>query len=112
MARPKLTVEAVEQSTYVITASFTDETGAAVTPNVGLIWTLTDRNGVVINGRSAVSITPGESVKIVLSGADLDFSGADALRLLTVEGTYDSSLGLGLPLKEEAEFVVRGLAAV
>lgn len=111
MARPKLTIEAVEQSTYVITATFTDETGAAVTPNV-LTWTLTDRNGTVINSRSAVSITPGASVQIVLSGDDLDFSGADALRLLTVEGTYNSSLGNNLPLKEEAEFVIRGLAAV
>lgn len=111
MARPKLTVEAVEQSTYVITASFYDESGAAVTPNAGLSWTLTDRHGTVINSRSAVNITPGMSVEIVLSGADLDFDGADALRLVTVAGTYNSDAGTNLPLREEVEFVVRGLAA-
>lgn len=112
MARPKLAVEAVEQSTFVVTVSFTDETGAAVTPNAGLTWTLTDRHGTVINSRSAVSITPGESVEIVLSGNDLDFDGADALRLLTVQGTYNSDAGNNLPLKEEVEFVVRGLTLV
>ena len=37
---------------------------------------------------------------------------ADALRLLTVQGTYNSDAGTNLPLKEEVEFVVRGLAAV
>lgn len=112
MARPKLVVEAVEESTYVITVSFTDESGAAVAPNAGLAWTLTDINGTIINARSAVAITPAESVDIVLSGDDLALSGDNAQRLVTVQGTYDSSLGADLPLKEEVHFTVRGLAAL
>lgn len=112
MARPRLTTEAVEQSTFVVTVSFTDETGAPVTPNAGLAWTLTDRQGNVINSRSAVAITPGESVEIVLGGADLETGESDALRLLTVQGTYNSNAGTNLPLAEEVEFYVRGLAAL
>ena len=62
---------AIEQSTYVITASFTDETGAAVVPN-SVTWTLVNGDGQVVNSRSAVSVTPASSVTIVLSGDDLD----------------------------------------
>ncbi len=65
-----LTTNAVEKSTYIVTAAFTDEDGDAVTPNAGLVWTLTDMNGVVINSREDVSISPDTSVDIVLSGND------------------------------------------
>lgn len=114
MARRKLTAEAVEGSTYAVTASFRDETGAAVAPDNGLAWTLTDVNGTVVNGREGVTITPASTVTIVLSGDDLAVpaSAGEVTRLLAVEGTYESDLGSGLPIRDEVEFIVRGLDAL
>lgn len=102
---------AVERSTYVIIASFTDEEGEAVVPQSGLNWTLTDRKGNVINERDAVTISPSTSVTIVLTGADLDADDGP-VRILTIEGAYDSDLGSGLPLKEQVTFHISNLVAV
>ena len=55
MATTNVLPNANERSTYVITAAFTDETGAPVTPNNGLVWSLMDPLGTVMNSRSAVS---------------------------------------------------------
>lgn len=94
--------------------SAADPTGAAVTPNSGLNWTLTDTRANVVNSRSAVSITPGASVTIVLSGDDLALPSAlyGRDRVLTVQGTYDSDLGNALPLKEQIVFTIDDLTAV
>lgn len=109
----ELKTKAVEESTYVVNAAFTDEDGAAVVPNTGLNWTLTDDHGVVINSRDAVAITPATAVDIVLKGDDLAMSGDSVVRVVTIEGTYDSgTLGAGLPIKDRAVFDVVGLASV
>lgn len=102
-----LTTEAVEQSTFVIRASFTDEAGAAVAPNSGLSWTLTDVVGNVVNSRSAVAISPATTITIVLHGDDLAVADAyrDNRRLLTIEGTYTSSLGI-LEIVDWMQFTV------
>jgi hypothetical protein len=108
-----LTPNAVERSTYPISISFTDENGDPMTPNIGLNWTLTDAEGSVINSRNAVTITPDETVQIVLSGADLAIPDRGGRRrILTIEGTYDSSLGSGLPIKGQAKFEIEQLVAV
>ena len=108
-----LTTSAVERSTFVITAAFTDHAGAAVVPTA-MAWTLTDGSGAVVNSRSAVAISPlASTVSIVLSGLDLALpSAGDPMRTLTLQGTYDSSLGNGLPLKDEVRFAIVGLEAV
>jgi len=108
-----LTTHADEKSTYVVTAAFTDEDGNAVTPNT-LTWALTDSDGTVINDRDDESISPDTSVDIVLSGDDLQIvdSSDDGVRILTVEGTYNSDAGSGLPLKESCKFIVDNLVAV
>lgn len=108
-----LTTSAIERSTFVVTADFTDHAGAPVVP-VSMAWTLTDGSGAVVNSRSAVTISPlASSVNIVLSGADLALpSAGDPVRVLTLQGTYDSSLGNGLPLKDEVRFAIVGLEAV
>ena len=104
--------QAVEGSTYVITAAFTDEDGSPVTPNAGLVWRLTDEDGTVINSREDVALTPATSVTIVLHGNDLALTGGTAWRIVTIEGTYDSSLGNNLELKDQVRFPLFNLPAV
>lgn len=108
----EITTHAVENATFVITIAFTDETSAAVTPDTGLNWTLTDAAGNVINSRSAVTITPASSVDIILSGNDLAIGNNGTKRILTIQGTYDSSAGSNLPLKDEIVFYIHDLLAV
>lgn len=105
-----LSVEAIEQSTYVITVNFYDEDSLAVVPNEAS-WTLTDEAGNVINSREDVAIEAlAASVDVVLSGDDLAVAGAtEAGRIFTVAGTYDSSLGSDLPFRDHVRFVVEGL---
>jgi len=97
-----LSLLAPEQGTYVINAVFTDEDSASVVPD-SLTWTLTDNRGTVINSRLDVSATPAASVDILLTGADLDIDDG-AERQILIEGTYTSTLGSGLPIKEQAHF--------
>lgn len=97
-----LTTTATEQSTYVVSVAFTDETGASVVPSA-VAWTLSDVEGNVVNSRSAVSVTPAASIKIVLSGDDLAVnSTAGNIRKLYIAATYNSSNGIGLLFKDEA----------
>ena len=98
---------ATERGTYVITASFYDESEAAVTPN-SVTWTLTDGYGKVVNSRSAVAATPSTSVDIVLSGDDLDLDDGEQ-RILRVDADYDSTYGSGLPLISSVSFLVEAV---
>lgn len=105
-----LIVTATEGSTYVVTAAFTDEDGDAVVP-ASITWTLTDSQGSVINERDGVEVeTPAASVDILLQGADLeaDPSGGGYL-LFTIDATYNSSLGSGLPLVGQCRIEVDAL---
>lgn len=106
----RLSTRATEGSTYVVTASFTDEDGNAETPTA-ITWTLTDDDGNVVNEREDVPVeTPAASVEIVLSGDDLDAGGREAAELImTVNATYDSDLGSDLPLVDQCRIVVVGL---
>ncbi len=108
-----LSEKAVEKSTYVVTASFTDAAGAAVVPD-SIAWTLSDMAGNVINSRSAVAIAvPAASVDIVLSNLDLALTaGVSNRRKLLVAAVYDSDEGDNLPLKQECEFDIIPLTNV
>ena len=107
-----LSDRALEEGTYIVTATFTDEDDASVIPD-SITWTLTDKNGTVINSREDVSVaTPATAVDIVLSGDDLAVTSTGTLRILTVEAVYDSDAGLDLPLKDEARFHVTDLKNV
>lgn len=104
---------AVEGSTFVVNIAPTDEDGNAVTPITGA-WTLTEENGDVINGRKDVAIDSlSTSMDIVLSGDDLPGGNQQERTLvLTFEGTYNSSLGSGLPLNDEVRFTLVSLVGV
>jgi hypothetical protein len=107
----ELSGTAIEESTFIITASFTDEDDNNVTPNA-INWTLTDADGVVINSQLDGSVTPGTSVDIVLSGDDLALAyGRTTERVLLIEGNYDSAAGTALPLRDECRFDVTNLKA-
>jgi len=100
-----LTTKAINGSTYVITCSFADADGTAVTPSA-LTWSLTDDAGKVINSRSSVVISPAATVTIVLGADDLD-NDQGSNRIITIEGTYNSSTyGNNLPIKEQASFTI------
>lgn len=125
----KLDADANEQSTFVVVAPFKDESGSSVTPNSGLTWSLFRLDGTVVNSRSNVAITPGSSVAIVLSDADLEIFTDDpveevyihgigmttmqyGVRVLSVSGTYNSSAGNDLPIKDQVLFRVVNLIGV
>ncbi len=109
-----ITTRAIEQSTFAVVCEFTDETGAAVIPNPGVTWTLTDAGGNPINSRNQVAIDPAATVTIVLTGNDLQRTGDSdtGVRHLTVRGTYNSTLGTNLPLVDSCRFIVADLKAV
>lgn len=102
-----------EKSTFVVSVPFVDENNAAITPDTGLNWTLSDRDGDVINARSGIAITPATTIHIALSGDDLALPDInDRIRVLTVQGTYDSALGNNLPIKIEVTFEIASLSKV
>lgn len=99
-----------EEDTCHLQVSFFDESTppVAITPT-SLTWTLTDRNGAVINDRSAVSITPNETVYVTLSGDDLALQTGEVgkvMRCLLISGTYNSDRGNNLTLNKEIRFYV------
>jgi len=104
------TPNAIEHGTYAITVSFFDESGAAVAPNTGLAWTLMDLRGNVINARTSVVITPAETVTIVLHGDDLALPDpSNSTRVVLLVGTYNSTLGLDLDLRDQVVFAIDNL---
>lgn len=109
----KLDEHAPEQGTYHIVCAFTDEDSAGNAPTA-LIWTLTDRDGNTVNGRSDVVVSsPTTSNTITLAGTDLALlSGQTNERLFLIEWTYDSTYGSGLSTKEQATFIIDPLKAV
>ncbi|MEF8799065.1 MAG: hypothetical protein V5A79_06600, partial [Candidatus Bipolaricaulota bacterium] len=94
-----------------VTAKFTDEKGKLVPPNT-VRWTLIDVKENIINGREQVEIaSPSSEEDIVLSGDDLQITEdeREESRFIIFEGDYDSDLGSGLPITEEARFVIANL---
>lgn len=110
-----LTEHAIEQSSYIITATFTDEGGNSVVPAT-IEWTLSTAAGVVVNSRENVAVAvPASETEILLSGDDLKILSGEvnqAVRLFTVIATYDSALGLDLPLKGSIRFIVDNLRVI
>jgi hypothetical protein len=105
-----LSTRANDKSTYAITATFTDEDDVAVIPTT-VSWSLSDDRGTIINARTLVSITPATSIEITLSGNDLKFSDGK-WRVLTIQATYTSNLGTGLPLKDQVTFSIEDLIVI
>ena len=78
-----------------------------------MTWSLLEPDGTVVNEREDVTVSPAESVTIVLSGDDLAMDEAyDVERILLIEGTYDSDLGSDLPLRDQLTFTIEDLVGV
>lgn len=104
---------ATEESTFVVTVSFSETTGAAVAPKLTQ-WTLKDEDGAIVNSREAVNIdVPGTTVTIVLTGDDLALPDTTKpTRYLLIEAVYDSVLyGNDLNLREEGKFPISNLVS-
>ena len=108
----KISIKPNELGTAVITMSFTDEDDAAVTPT-SLQWQLMKSGGTIVNDRAfadnAFTALAGEAT-VVLSGDDLAmFGDGSGRRVFSIQGVYDSTAGSGLPIKDEAVFVIQQL---
>lgn len=101
-----LSAKATNEGTYIITCTYLDSEGDAVTPNA-LTWSLTDYDGNTINSRSdVVIVTPSTTNAVVLGAADLDNDDGTE-RVFTIEGTYNSvTYGNNLPLRAQANFII------
>lgn len=110
MTTATLDDHANKESTFTITADFTDEDGAALTPNDDITWSLYDEAGQPVNSLEDVALTPpASSVEITLQGADLAIQDADAqseARYLVIACTYNSTVGDDLPLRSWCKFYV------
>lgn len=108
----KLKKKAQEQGTYIIRYSFLDENEDPAVPN-DIAWSLVKSPGVIVNERDSVDLTPDTTVTIVLYGDDLALTADDArIRRVTLAGTYDSTLGEGLPYTDELVFEIEDLMGV
>ena len=111
----KLLEKAIEGSTFAIKTDFAvkddpdDEVGTPFTPNAGLVWNLTDKDGSIVNDRIDQPLTPAESVTIVLKGDDLALTGGPVRRYVIVRGTFNGVLGNNLPLIDEVSFQIENL---
>lgn len=106
MPTPTLALKAKQSSTYVVTANYYDEDGTALDVTT-MTWTLTNLAGETINSRADVAISsPTTQSNIVLSALDLAVPEAakEVQRVLTLEGTYTSSYGSSLPLRDQVYF--------
>ncbi len=106
--------EATEKSTFVVTVSFTDDDGLAVTPET-MKWSLVDKNNAIINNREDIVLSGlASEMDIVLSGDDLEILAGKSQekRFLVMEGTYTSSAGSDLPLKDQLTFTLFNLKKV
>lgn len=102
--------KAFEESTFKITVSFLDSDGVAVTPT-SATWTLTKKDGTVVNSRSAVSIGAPTSVEVItLQGDDLAILDGKDLeyRVFLVEAVYPGTE----PVKGQAWFALENLTKV
>lgn len=104
-----LSVKPKENSTAIITLTFTDKDGIEVMP-VSAAWQLQNHDGIVINGRSFENC-PFLGNEVVLSGNDLAIFGAtdSGYRIFAVEVVYHSKAGNYLPLTDEIRFRIQRL---
>ena len=107
-----LTEKAPEGGTFGIRCDFVEKTpegDVPFTPKAPLTWSLKDASGQEVNSKTNISISPAQSVTIVLTGDDLALTGSSAIRYVLIEGTYDGVLGNDLTVIKEVSFQIDNL---
>lgn len=103
----RIDVRATEGGTLVLLCSFADEEGNPVTPASNVVWKLMDRDWTQISTGSVVAASP--NVTIVIKGDDLKSNNSvndyDVL-LCKISTTYDSTIGLDVPLVKMVEIPI------
>jgi hypothetical protein len=110
----RLDERAPERGVYGLKVDFYDDDGVAMIPNWAR-WSLFNDAGAIVNSRSNVSLTPDETVYIVLQGEDLAIPSTDKtkVRKVVVEAEYNSAnLGNDLPYKEEITFKIADILGI
>ncbi len=111
-----------EGGTIKFTCTAVDAQGNAVTPS-SITWRHTTVDGGTEINTAArtypVSLTPGTSIDLVLSGADLQILASEhtageeiVWRQVTFEWVYDSTEGSGLTGKKVVEYPIRNVMAI
>lgn len=109
-ARTVITALPAEEGHIAFDCQFYDETGETVTPDT-VQWTLTDTNGRVITTQTG--ITPATTITILITGEQLALPDPLLIkRHCLVEWTFTSTLGAGIPDKNQIEFNIQELTAV
>jgi hypothetical protein len=87
----RLTVKAEDDEIYTVRCTFLDgdDDVIAIGRIASILWTMTDNNGTVVNGRLNVAPAIANPLDIVLSGEDTDFDNGPE-RLLSVTVLYDA----------------------
>ncbi len=87
----RLTVKAEDDEIYTVRCTFLDgdDDVIAIGRIASILWTMTDNNGTVVNGRLNVAPAIANPLDIVLSGEDTDYDNG-AERLLSVTVLYDA----------------------
>ena len=103
-----LTTKVASRSTIKITGTYTDATGAAVTPN-NMVWKLADLDGVTVNSRTGTTIAaPGTSNVVLLKDDETDWDYGQG-RVMTWVGDYDGDGDTGLPLNAAVQFEIENV---
>lgn len=103
----KFTTKVTNEGTAIISISFFDEQvpPQPATPKT-MKWSLTNVQGIVINDRYNVDVSPlASTIELVLKGADLDQNDGFT-RIISLNGTYDSTVENDLPLPGQIEFLI------
>lgn len=109
----RLELHADEESSYFVTVSYYNEDGDSITP-LTAYWTLTDKDGNVMNEREDVEITSlSTSNIIVMYGDDLSVGDEGNERKLLIKGTYhNDDLDMDLPFTGQATFYIDDFASI
>jgi len=98
-----------KSAAIVLRVTFRDMDNALFTPT-SCVWSLTDPDGAVVNGRDRVSVSvSGNFHDFLISGNDIKYADGE-YRTFLVEGLYNSSFGSGIPFREEAKFYIQNTA--
>jgi len=97
-----------ENGVALMTLTFQDTSGTIFVP-VTSYWQLMKPNGAIVNNRT-FDLNSFSGTTVVLSGNDLKMDDTgDVKRIFAVQGTFNSSIGSGLPFTAEFAFNVRNL---